>query len=97
MKTFHICAYTKIGTHNLGFQPIFIFLKLFIICVFSVFVFFWLLPAVYLLAIYCFSASSPVHEQKKEMESNTGPSGNLTVLLKGLIREDESDVENELK
>lgn len=96
MKTFHICAYTKIGTHNLGFQPIFIFLKLFIICVFSVFVFFWLLPAVYLLAIYHFSASSPVHEQKIR-NGNIGPSGNLTVLLKGLIREDESDVENELK
>lgn len=64
MKTFLLCAFIKIGIHKLGFQPILIFLRLFLICVLSVFLFFCLPPAVYLLANYCFSASSTVYRRE---------------------------------
>ena len=65
--------------------------------IFTVILFFWLIPAVYLLAIYCFSVSLPVHGQKiKKWKVKICPSGNFNISVKGLMREDEDNVQNEL-
>lgn len=65
--------------------------------IFTVTLFFWLLPAVYLLAIYCFSVLLLVHGQKiKKWKVKICPSGNFNSSVKGFMREDEDNVQNEL-
>lgn len=65
--------------------------------IFTVILFLWLLPAVYLLAICCFSVSLLVHGQKiKKWTVKICPSGNFNISVKGLMREDEDNVHHEL-